>query len=73
MILSSADALTVHLVVESFVTLLGVICSLFSICSLRFSKSFSRFGENLRPLYLNLESGSGSGCNGLSGALCKFE
>ena len=47
MILSRADALTVHLVVESFVTLFGVICSLFLICSLRFSKSFSRFGESL--------------------------
>ena len=44
MILSRAEALTVHLVV---VILFGVICSLFLICSLRFSKSLSRFSENL--------------------------
>ena len=45
MILSTADALTIHLVVESFVILFGVICSLFLTCSLRISESFSRFGE----------------------------
>ena len=74
--------------------LFGMICSLFLICSLRFSKILSRFGENLmrteifpavsitsesvledllRPLYLNLKSGSGSGCNWLSAALSKLE
>ena len=47
MILSRADALTIHLVVESFVISFGVICSLFLICALRFCKSLSHFGENL--------------------------
>ena len=53
MIQSRADALTVHLVVGSFVILYEVICSLFLICSLRFSKSFSRFGENLMNIEIS--------------------
>ena len=47
MILSRAEARTLHLVEESFAILFRLICSLYLICSLRFSKSFSRSGENL--------------------------
>ena len=47
MILSRADALTVHLVVESVCNFIWSDLFTILICSFRSSKSFSRFVENL--------------------------